>query len=134
MRYEDLVAAVDVIVTKPGYGIYLGVHRERGPRMLYTSRGNFTQVDVMVEQIPRFIRCEYIELEALLAGRWQASLERLQRKPPAPERPETNGAEIVAGMIVERLSGAEPDGDKTLFHCHQQLHMDFGFMALFRYA
>jgi FtsP/CotA-like multicopper oxidase with cupredoxin domain len=22
----------------------------------------------------------------------------------------------------------------TLFHCHQQLHMDFGFMALFKYA
>jgi FtsP/CotA-like multicopper oxidase with cupredoxin domain len=22
----------------------------------------------------------------------------------------------------------------TLFHCHQQLHMDFGFMALFQYA
>ena len=22
----------------------------------------------------------------------------------------------------------------TLFHCHQQLHMDFGFMAMFNYA
>jgi FtsP/CotA-like multicopper oxidase with cupredoxin domain len=22
----------------------------------------------------------------------------------------------------------------TLFHCHQQLHMDFGFMALFKYV
>jgi hypothetical protein len=22
----------------------------------------------------------------------------------------------------------------TLFHCHQQLHMDFGFIALFKYA
>jgi FtsP/CotA-like multicopper oxidase with cupredoxin domain len=22
----------------------------------------------------------------------------------------------------------------TLLHCHQQLHMDFGFMALFKYA
>lgn len=22
----------------------------------------------------------------------------------------------------------------TLFHCHQQLHIDFGFMALFAYA
>ena len=22
----------------------------------------------------------------------------------------------------------------TLFHCHQQLHMDYGFMALFGYA
>ena len=21
----------------------------------------------------------------------------------------------------------------TLFHCHQQLHMDFGFMTLFQY-
>jgi FtsP/CotA-like multicopper oxidase with cupredoxin domain len=23
---------------------------------------------------------------------------------------------------------------QTLFHCHQQLHMDFGFMALFDYV
>jgi FtsP/CotA-like multicopper oxidase with cupredoxin domain len=23
---------------------------------------------------------------------------------------------------------------RTLFHCHQQLHMDFGFMCLFDYA
>ena len=22
----------------------------------------------------------------------------------------------------------------TLFHCHQQLHMDYGFMSLFRYV
>ena len=22
----------------------------------------------------------------------------------------------------------------TLFHCHQQLHMDIGFMALMKYA
>ena len=22
----------------------------------------------------------------------------------------------------------------TLFHCHQQMHMDFGFMTLFQYA
>jgi FtsP/CotA-like multicopper oxidase with cupredoxin domain len=28
---------------------------------------------------------------------------------------------------------ADDPGD-TLFHCHQQLHMDFGFMMLFRYA
>jgi FtsP/CotA-like multicopper oxidase with cupredoxin domain len=28
---------------------------------------------------------------------------------------------------------ADNPGD-TLFHCHQQLHMDFGFMALFHYA
>jgi FtsP/CotA-like multicopper oxidase with cupredoxin domain len=26
------------------------------------------------------------------------------------------------------------DPGLTLFHCHQQLHMDFGFMCLFDYA
>jgi FtsP/CotA-like multicopper oxidase with cupredoxin domain len=26
------------------------------------------------------------------------------------------------------------DPGLTLFHCHQQLHMDFGFMALFDYV
>jgi hypothetical protein len=25
-------------------------------------------------------------------------------------------------------------GGKLLFHCHQQLRMDFGLMAMFRYA
>jgi hypothetical protein len=29
----------------------------------------------------------------------------------------------------------EPNDTRlTPFHCHQQLHMDFGFMALFQYA
>jgi FtsP/CotA-like multicopper oxidase with cupredoxin domain len=28
---------------------------------------------------------------------------------------------------------ADNCGD-TLFHCHQQLHMDYGFMRLFRYT
>jgi L-arabinokinase len=103
MRYEDLVAAVDVVVTKPGYGI-ISECIANGTAMLYTSRGNFAEYGVMVEQMPRFIRCEYIELEALLAGRWQEPLERLHRKPPAPERPETNGAEVVAEMIAGMLS------------------------------
>ena len=103
LRYEDLVAAVDVIVTKPGYGI-ISECIANETAMLYTSRGHFVEYDVMVEQMPRFIRCEYIELEALLAGRWQASLERLHRKAPAPEHPETNGAEVVAEMIAGMLS------------------------------
>ncbi len=103
MRYADLVAAVDVIVTKPGYGI-ISECIANGTAMLYTSRGNFAEYDVMVEQMPRFLRCEYIELEALLAGRWREPLERLHPKAPPPERPGTNGAGVVAKMIVELLS------------------------------
>lgn len=54
------------------------------------------------------------------------------------------GGKPTAGVIkdVVMLGGfqdiefdfvADNPGD-TLFHCHQQLHMDFGFMALIRYA
>jgi len=32
------------------------------------------------------------------------------------------------------LGGSADNPSMTLFHCQQQLHMDFGFMALFRYA
>jgi hypothetical protein len=103
MRYEDLVAAVDVVVTKPGYGIVSECIANR-TALLYTSRGRFAEYDVMVEQMPRFLRCQYIDLESLLAGRWRESLDRVYDEPPAPERPDTNGAEVVAAMIVGMLA------------------------------
>ncbi len=37
----------------------------------------------------------------------------------------------VDGALEE---GAPPVAPRDLFPCHQQLHMDFGFMALFRFA
>ena len=43
-RYEDLVAAVDVVMTKPGYGI-IAECIAAGTAMLYTSRGEFREYD-----------------------------------------------------------------------------------------
>jgi len=40
---------------------------------------------------------------------------------------------VEAGTVVEADLVANNPGN-TLFHCHQQDHMDSGFMALFRYA
>ena len=42
-------------------------------------------------------------------------------------------------VVVKARSNAEIDfvaanPGATLFHCHQQSHMDFGFMMLFRYV
>jgi hypothetical protein len=41
---------------------------------------------------------------------------------------------LINAQIGGPLSGAFGNPGLTLFHCHQQLHMDFGFMALFDYA
>jgi FtsP/CotA-like multicopper oxidase with cupredoxin domain len=56
----------------------------------------------------------------------------------------TVGGKPAAGVIkdVVMLGGFQEiefdfvadNPGRTLFHCHQQLHMDFGFMALFDYV
>ena len=46
-RYEDLVRAVDVVATKPGYGI-ISECIANDTALLYTSRGRFVEYDVMV--------------------------------------------------------------------------------------
>jgi hypothetical protein len=103
LRYVDLVAAVDVVVTKPGYGIIADCVANR-TAMLYTSRGRFVEYDVMVAEMPKFLRCEYIDLDSFLAGRWRGALRRLMKQPPPPENPRTDGAEVVANLIVERVA------------------------------
>jgi hypothetical protein len=102
LRYEDLVGAVDVVVTKPGYGI-ISECIANDTAMLYTSRGKFAEYGVMVEQMPRYLRCEYIDLASLLAGRWRESLDHVVQQPPPPERPDTQGARVVAEMVAGLL-------------------------------
>jgi hypothetical protein len=105
LRYVDLIAAVDVVVTKPGYGIIADCVANH-TAMLYTSRGRFPEYDVMVAEMPRFLRCEYLDLDSLLAGRWREALTRLLRQPPPPEQPRTDGADVIADLSVERLANS----------------------------
>jgi len=102
LRYEDLVAAVDVVVTKPGYGI-IAECLANDTAILYTSRGRFPEYDVLVAEMPRYLRCAFIDTDALLAGRWRDALDRLGAVPPPESRPRTDGAVVVAGMLVERM-------------------------------
>jgi len=100
LRYEDLVRAVDVVITKPGYGI-ISDCLANGAAILYTSRGRFAEYDVMVREMPRFLRSRYIALEDFLAGRWKNDLDLLMTQPAPPERPRTDGANVVAGLILK---------------------------------
>lgn len=102
LRYQDLVRAVDVVVTKPGYGIITDCVAS-GTAMLYTSRGSFAEYDVLVAEMPRYLRCRFIESDDLRAGRWRDALDALMASPPPPETPRLDGARVVAEMIAEYL-------------------------------
>jgi hypothetical protein len=101
-RYEDLVRAVDVVATKPGYGI-ISECLANETALLYTSRGHFVEYDVLVAAMPSFLRAGFIDHADLFAGRWTPHLDRLLSQPAPPERPATNGAEIAADHLLARL-------------------------------
>ena len=101
-RYEDLVRAADVVVTKPGYGI-IAECLANDTAILYTDRGRFIEYDVLVAAMPRFLRCAYIDHDDLFAGRWQGHLDKLLAQPAPRERPATNGAGVAADLLLRMV-------------------------------
>lgn len=101
-RYEDLVRAADVVLTKPGFGI-IAECLANETALVYTSRGAFREYDVLVREMPTFLRCAYISHGDLFSGRWRAALDQARSSPAPPIRPATDGAEVVADRIVRRL-------------------------------
>jgi L-arabinokinase len=97
-RYEDLVRAVDVVATKPGYGI-ISECLANDTALLYTSRGDFREYQVLVDAMPAFLRCAFIDHGDLFASRWGSHLDRLLAQPEPATRPATNGADVAADIL-----------------------------------
>lgn len=99
-RYEDLVRAVDVVVSKPGYGI-VSECIANGTALLYTSRGRFIEYDVFVREMPRYLRTRFIAHDDLFAGAWREHLDALVAQPAPPERPAVDGTDVVATRLLD---------------------------------
>jgi len=99
IRHEDLVAAADVVIGKPGYGI-VSECIANNTAFLYTERGVFPEYEVMTAAMPTVMRCRFIERSALLAGDWADAVEGLLQAPPPPTRPMTNGADVAAEFLL----------------------------------
>jgi L-arabinokinase len=99
-RYEDVVRAVDVVVTKPGYGI-ISECIANDTALLYTSRGDFREYPVLVEAMPKYLRCAFIDHADLFSGNWAPHLDRLLAHPAPRQKPATNGAEVAAELVLK---------------------------------
>lgn len=101
-RYEDLVRAVDVVVSKPGYGI-IAECLANDTALLYTSRGHFIEYDVLVDAMPRFLRAAFMGHADLFAGQWSPHLDALLAQAPPRERPAVTGAEIASDILLKMM-------------------------------
>jgi len=104
LLYQDLVAAADIVVSKPGYGI-VSECVANDTALLYASRGRFIEYDVFVEEMPRLLRCRYISQEDLGAGRWADAVDALMAQPQPRERAAIDGA-AVAARVMLAMAGA----------------------------
>ena len=73
--------------------------------MLYTSRGHFPEYDVLVEDMPKYLRTAFIGQEELFAGKWGTPLDKLLAQPKAKhyKKPDTNGADAAAEVLLKTL-------------------------------
>ena len=101
--YQDLVAAVDVVLTKPGYSI-IAECAANDTALVYTSRGDFAEYRVLVEAMPRLLRCAYLEQRDLFTGRWAPIVRQVLDQPRLTARPATDGARVVASGLAAYLS------------------------------
>ncbi|OFW03901.1 MAG: hypothetical protein A3I61_07625 [Acidobacteria bacterium RIFCSPLOWO2_02_FULL_68_18] len=103
VRYEDLVHASEAVVTKPGYGI-IAEAIANDAAVLYTSRGHFPEYDVLVEEMPKYLRTAFIGQEDLFAGKWEPHLDKLLAQPRSKnKKPDTSGADAAADLLLKAL-------------------------------
>jgi L-arabinokinase len=98
LEYTDLVGAVDVVVTKPGYGIVTDCIGA-ATRMVYTDRGDFPEYPILTREMVRYLPAVHATNEEVRTGRLGPALERV-RAQPVPEAPRIDGARVAAERLA----------------------------------
>jgi L-arabinokinase len=101
LGYQDLVGAVDVVVSKPGYGIVSDVIAARG-RLVYTERGDFPEYPILVREMAAYLPAVHVSNAELLAGRIAAAVEQVLAL-PLPPPADLSGATVAAHRLAELL-------------------------------
>lgn len=102
VRYEDLVGAAEAVVTKPGYGI-ISECIANDTAILHTTRGHFPEYEVLVEEMPKYLRSASISHDDLFAGKWESHIDKLLGQPKPKKTPETDGADVAADILLKAL-------------------------------
>lgn len=99
LGYIDLVAAADVCITKPGYGIVSDAIAAR-TRMVYTERGDFPEYPILVAEMARWLPSRHVSNADLAAGRLREALDEVMAA-PFPPPPDMSGAQRAARRLLE---------------------------------
>ncbi len=98
--FSDVVASVDVVVSKPGFGIVSDCIANGKP-LIYADRTDFAEYEVLVDAIALYLRNHHIPSSDLYAGDLLPALEHVLTAPEPAERLGRGGAGLAARRIYE---------------------------------
>ncbi len=101
--FANMVASMDVVVTKPGFGIVSECIANNKP-IIYSDRANFREYGILIECIGRYCRNAFISTAELYSGQLERALSTIESAPQPIEAIERGGAELAAGIILEAMA------------------------------
>jgi hypothetical protein len=101
--YVSVLAACDVVVTKPGYGIVADCLANR-VAVLFTDRGPFREYDVLASALPAMGRARYVPRDDLISGDLGKHLDALVESQAGWIEQPINGAAVVAERVMQNLT------------------------------
>ena len=100
LRYADVAASVDVVISKAGYGTISECIANAVP-LIYLPRHGFAEHDALVLGMNKWGGGIEISEQAFHAGDWTDALRRALNVPPSLTAFATNGAEVIAQNLME---------------------------------
>lgn len=100
--FQEMVHAVDIVVSKLGYGIVSECIANQTP-LLFTDRFDFQEYEILKNGLLEQGRGRYIPLPDFLAGNWEAYIHEMIHNPVRNRTIQVNGAEEVVKIIREYL-------------------------------
>lgn len=102
LSFTDLLASVDAVITKPGYGTFCEAACNGTPVLYQRRQDGWPEQDYLVDWLKANARCAEVDGRALGPGQLHGALSELWRLPPHAA-PEPAGAGQAAALIARRL-------------------------------
>jgi hypothetical protein len=103
LSFKTLMASVDVILTKPGYGTLVEAVALQTP-MVYVRRYNFGDEQPLVDYLHRYGRGVELSIHDFVSGRWRPALQKVIDLPTPLPPPSASGASDAASILAPYVS------------------------------
>ena len=102
MIFADILASMDAVISKPGFGILSDCIANRKP-LIYADRSDFREYPILVDAIRKYIKHVHIPAVELYRGNLQESLDCIWESPEPEGALGLGGDRIAARRIAQFL-------------------------------